>query len=285
MGFLLTEKVPANTALSKLEQSIRELKPPASYYTLTGWPDGATFPAGDFKGQYVSATAGITSATYLAANLGSRSNNKAPAWELHGKQPAIKLDTRVPIETYSRAAWLIALGTQPVAQSGVHSTAWGFTTSGTAQEKAANKGEKNGLLAMGNLTAQIFGLFWYPDCNAPANNWSVGGVCMRMFNPSYVQDGGVWRMMLPARDAGNMGGDGSLKLAKMLAGCRESIEKLRKEKAEMKIEFDGAKNTAISIYNCAVTLQGTVQRAQGKEAWLLKKAKNYKRALKKVGVY
>jgi hypothetical protein len=73
--------------------------------------------------------------------------------------------------------------------------------------------------------------------------------------------------------------------AKMLAGCRESIEKLRKEKAEMKIEFDAAKDTAIAIYNCAVTLQATVQRGQGKAAWLLKKAKKYKRALKKVGVY
>jgi HAMP domain-containing protein len=73
--------------------------------------------------------------------------------------------------------------------------------------------------------------------------------------------------------------------AKMLAGCRESIENLRKEKAEMKIELDAAKNTAIAIYNCAVTLQGRVQRAQDKEAWLLKKAKKYKRALKKVGAY
>jgi hypothetical protein len=71
----------------------------------------------------------------------------------------------------------------------------------------------------------------------------------------------------------------------MLAGCRESIEKLRKEKAEMKLEFDAAKNTAIAIYNCAVTLLATVQRGQGKEAWLFKKAKKYKRALKKVGVY
>jgi hypothetical protein len=30
---------------------------------------------------------------------------------------------------------------------------------------------------------------------------------------------------------------------------------LRKEKAEMKIELDAAKNTAIAIYKCAVTLR------------------------------
>jgi hypothetical protein len=80
-----------------------------------------------------------------------------------------------------------------------------------------------------------------------------------------------------AKDAGDM-----------LAGCRESIENLRKEKAEMKIEqLDAANNTAIAIYNCAVTLRGTVQRAQaqGEAAWLRKKAKKYKRALKKVGAY
>jgi acyl transferase domain-containing protein len=52
----------------------------------------------------------------------------------------------------------------------------------------------------------------------------------------------------------------------MLAGCRKSIEKLRKEKAEMNIELDKAKNTAIAIYNCAVTLRGTEQRAQGKSS-------------------
>jgi hypothetical protein len=44
----------------------------------------------------------------------------------------------------------------------------------------------NGKVAAGNLTAQIFGLYWYPDCNKPENNWSVGDVRMRMFNPSYV---------------------------------------------------------------------------------------------------
>jgi hypothetical protein len=70
----------------------------------------------------------------------------------------------------------------------------------------------------------------------------------------------------------------------MLAGCRESIENLRKEKAEMKIELDAAKNTAIAVCNCAVTLRGTEQRAQEKAAWLLKKAKKYKRALEKAGV-
>jgi hypothetical protein len=52
----------------------------------------------------------------------------------------------------------------------------------------------------------------------------------------------------------------------------------------MKIELDAAKNTAIAVYNCAVTLRGTEQRAQEKAAWLLKKAKKYKRALKKAGV-
>jgi acyl transferase domain-containing protein len=69
----------------------------------------------------------------------------------------------------------------------------------------------------------------------------------------------------------------------MLAGCRESIENLRKEKAEMKIELDAAKNTAIAVYNCAMTLRGTEQRTQEKAAWLLKKAQKYKRALKKAG--
>jgi hypothetical protein len=67
----------------------------------------------------------------------------------------------------------------------------------------------------------------------------------------------------------------------MLAGCRESIENLCKEKAEMKIELDAAKNTAIAVYNCAVPLRGTEQRAQEKAAWLLKKDKH---ALKKAGV-
>jgi hypothetical protein len=32
----------------------------------------------------------------------------------------------------------------------------------------------------------------------------------------------------------------------------------------MKIELDAAKNTAIAVYNCAVTLRGTEQRTQEK---------------------
>lgn len=119
----------------------------------------------------------------------------------------------MPLETYSKAAWLIASSVTPAQQSGVHSVAWGFTTDGTSLCKAAGAGEENGKLAAGNLTAQIFGLYWYPGCNSEANNWSVNGIRMRMFNPSYVLTKNEWLLKQPLHNGGGvMGGEGGVRL-------------------------------------------------------------------------
>lgn len=214
MAYLLTESTGAS--VSTLEADIKKEKrrPPDSYYTLTGWPKGRRVN-GSYDKVYVSDTAGFTKQTYRAANVGNRSNNTVNkrSWLIHGKEPKVKLSTSVPLETYSKAAWLIASSVTPAQQSGVHSVAWSFTTDGTSLSKAANMGEENGKLAAGNLTAQIFGLYWYPDCNSEANNWSVNGIRMRMFNPSYVLTKNEWLLKQPLHNGGGvMGGEGGLRL-------------------------------------------------------------------------
>jgi len=71
-----------------------------------------------------------------------------------------------------------------------------FLTDGTSSTNKANMGEQFGKLAVavGNLCAQLFGLYWYKGCNDKVNNWSVDGIRTRMFNPSY--SGPSYRMLL-----------------------------------------------------------------------------------------
>jgi hypothetical protein len=225
MAYLLTEST--STQLSTIETDIaKKARPPDSYYTTTGWPKNQPRANDTFKNVYVSQTAAHTKQTYRSGSVGNRSNaqNNKVAWLVHGKEPNAQLSTSVPIEAYSKAAWLIAAGVTPVQRPGEHSSAWGFTTNGNSLSKSGNMGQRNGKVAAGNLTAQIFGLYWYPDCNKPENNWSMGDVRMHMFNPSYVFYDGDWRLRQPLHsDNGErgadsiMGGVGGFPLPKLVA--------------------------------------------------------------------
>jgi len=105
----------------------------------------------------------------------------------------------------------------------VHSSAMSFLTDGTSSTNKANMSEQFGKLAVGNLCAQLFGLYWYKGCNDKVNNWSVNGIRTRMFNPSY--SGPSYRMLLKLsttvsadqRNGGGayMGGDSGISLPKV----------------------------------------------------------------------
>lgn len=81
-----------------------------------------------------------------------------------------------------------------------------FATTGSAE----NCEELQGCMAQANLTAAIFGMYYYPGCNESKNNWTVkqdiGGsvyaVRMRMWNPAYEWlDGRLLVKELLNRDA------------------------------------------------------------------------------------
>jgi len=170
----------------------------------------------DAHDSYVSGTAKYTRAMFRSAAAGSRSNNTIGGWTVQGKAPAKEITTTVTFETYSRAAWLMAAGLQPEGKSGQHSVIWGFVTDGTSADTTnKNTGESNGKLAAGNLTAQVFGLYWYEGCNNAENNWSVGDVRMRMFNPSYVLTNSKWLLTQPRQNGSSMGGLGRLALPEL----------------------------------------------------------------------
>ena len=208
MAFLLSDS--SSPTLGTLEDAIKKKEhfTDAYYDVSIGWPRNSTLKVQDVgavdrnqnKAYYVSETARSTTLKFRSATLGNRSNNTTPIFEYHGKAQDSANSNRIEINVshhiYSQVSFLLASGVTPTnaGGEGVHSSAMSFLTDGTSSTNKANMGEQFGKLAVGNLCAQLFGLYWYKGSNDKVNNWSVNGIRTRMFNPSY--SGPSYRMLL-----------------------------------------------------------------------------------------
>lgn len=170
------------------------------------------------RGGHVGAWSGDPRGFIYPFGTGSN-KTQASAWQLPvARAPCSKLN------------WLQSVSTMQLLSpmlrgSHSHSSEASFATAGTTQLCT----EIEGCMAQANLTASIIGLYFYPGCNAPENNWTVRQqtnvaeykIRMRMWNPNYVPiDNGRLFVQEPLNKEAELPSD----YERFVGGRTESVE-------------------------------------------------------------